>query len=114
MGVFVIFLSLSAIIHSGPGKQAGKIAVGSFGQYFARHDVQGGAIEWGYATTHIYLEFFLDRSCECLDFSSFILTLNLRDLTLTQVLQMAEFCATIRRTILNGQLLQLMPNADWF
>ena len=69
--------------------------------------------EWGTATTRLYLEFFVDRVCECLDFAAFVLATNLRDLTLTQVLPMAEFCACIRRNALDGQLFQLMPNAEW-
>jgi hypothetical protein len=49
----------------------------------------------------------IDRVCECLDFSAFVLATNLRDLTLTQVLPMAEFVADTRRRLLSGQLEQL-------
>ena len=69
--------------------------------------------EWGQGTTRLYLGFFLDRVGECLDFSSFVNASNLRDLTLTQVLPMAEFCCNTRRTVLDQQLLQLMPGAEW-
>jgi hypothetical protein len=69
--------------------------------------------EWGQATTRFYIGFFLDRVCECLDFASFVLASNLKDLTRTQVLPMTEFCTTIRRTVLDKQLLQLMPDLEW-
>ena len=69
--------------------------------------------EWGQGTTRLYLGFFLDRVGECLDFSSFVNASNLRDLTLTQVLPMAEFCCNTRRTVLDQQLQQLMPGAEW-
>jgi hypothetical protein len=69
--------------------------------------------EWGLGTTRLYLGFFLDRIGECLDFASFVIASNLRDLTQTQVLPMAEFCGTVRRTVLDGPLQQLMPTAEW-
>jgi hypothetical protein len=49
----------------------------------------------------------IDRICECLDFSAFVLATNLRDLTLSQVLPMAEFVEDTRRRVLSGQLEQL-------
>ena len=49
----------------------------------------------------------IDRICECLDFSAFVLATNLRNLTLTQVLPMAEFVEDTRRRVLSGQLEQL-------
>jgi hypothetical protein len=49
----------------------------------------------------------IDRICECLDFSAFVLATNLRDLTLTQVLPMAAFVGNTRRRVLSGQLEQL-------
>jgi hypothetical protein len=49
----------------------------------------------------------IDRICECLDFSSFVLANNLRDLTLTQVLPMDDFVRDTRRRVLDGQLEQL-------
>jgi len=69
--------------------------------------------EWGQGTTRVYLGFFLDRIGECLDFASFVIATNLRDLTRTQVLPMTEFCCTVRRTVLDRQLQQVMPNAEW-
>jgi hypothetical protein len=69
--------------------------------------------EWGQGTTRVYLGFFLDRIGECLDFASFVIATNLRDLTRTQVLPMAELCGTVRRTVLDQQLQQVMPNAEW-
>jgi hypothetical protein len=65
--------------------------------------------EWGLGTTRQYLGLFIDRVSECLDFSTFVISSNLRDLTLTQVLPMEPFCANVRRTTLDGQLRQLMP-----
>jgi len=65
--------------------------------------------EWGLGTTRQYLGLFIDRVSECLDFSTFVLSSNLRDLTLTQVVPMELFCANVRRTTLEGQLRQLMP-----
>ena len=65
--------------------------------------------EWGLGTTRQYLGLFIDRVSECLDFSTFVISSNLRDLTLTQVLPMELFCANVRRTTLDGQLRQLMP-----
>jgi hypothetical protein len=65
--------------------------------------------EWGLGTTRQYLGLFIDRVSECLDFSTFVISSNLQDLTLTQVLPMESFCANIRRTTLDGQLRQLMP-----
>ena len=69
--------------------------------------------EWGHGTTRLYLGFFLDRIGECLDFASFVIASNLRDLTLTQVVPMADFCCNIRRTVLDRQLQQVMPGAEW-
>jgi hypothetical protein len=43
-----------------------------------------------------------------LDFSAFVLAADLRDLTLTQVLPMAEFVENTRRQVWNGQLQQLV------
>jgi hypothetical protein len=65
--------------------------------------------DWGLGTTRQYLGLFIDRVCECLDFSTFVISSNLRDLTLTQVVPMDQFCANVRQTALDGQLHQLMP-----
>ena len=65
--------------------------------------------EWGLGTTRQYLGLFIDRVSECLDFSTFVISSNLRDLTLTQVVPMELFCTNVRRTTLDGQLRQLMP-----
>jgi len=63
---------------------------------------------WGHATTREYTSIIIDRICECLDFSAFVLAADLRDLTLTQVLPMAEFVENTRRQVWNGQLQQLV------
>ena len=65
--------------------------------------------EWGLGTTRQYLGLFVDRVSECLDFSTFVIASNLRDLTLTHVVPMELFCANVCRTTLEGQLCQLMP-----
>ncbi len=65
--------------------------------------------EWGLGTTRQYIGLFIDRVSECLDFSTFVISSNLRDLTLTQVVPMELFCTNVRRTTLEGQLRQLMP-----
>jgi hypothetical protein len=65
--------------------------------------------DWGLGTTRQYLGLFIDRVCECLDFSTFVISSNLRDLTLTQVVPMDQFCANVRQTALDGQLQQLIP-----
>ena len=65
--------------------------------------------EWCLGTTSQYLGLFIDRVSECLDFATFVISSNLRDLTLTQVLPMELFCSNVRRTTLEGQLRQLMP-----
>ena len=64
--------------------------------------------EWGLSTTRQYLGMFIDRVGECLDFATFVIAPHLRELTLTQVLPMDQFCCNVRRTTLNGQLQQLM------
>jgi hypothetical protein len=69
--------------------------------------------EWGQATARLYLGFFLDRIGECLDFSSFVIASNVKHLIQTQVMPIAQFCCTVRRTVLDGQLQQLMPHAEW-
>ena len=63
--------------------------------------------KWSHATTRQYTTIMIDRICECLDFSAFVLATNLRDLTLSQVLPMAEFVEDTRRRVLSGQLEQL-------
>ncbi len=63
--------------------------------------------KWSHATTRQYTTIMIDRICECLDFSAFVLATNLRDLTLTQVLPMAEFVEDTRRRVLSGQLERL-------
>ncbi len=63
--------------------------------------------KWSHATTRQYTTIMIDRVCECLDFSAFVLATNLRDLTLSQVLPMAEFVEDTRRRVLSGQLEQL-------
>jgi len=63
--------------------------------------------KWSHATTRQYTSIMIDRICECLDFSSFVLANNLRDLTLTQVLPMDDFVRDTRRRVLDGQLEQL-------
>ena len=65
--------------------------------------------EWGHGTTRQYLGFLIDRVSECLDFSTFVIASHLRDLTLTQVVPMEQFCVDVRRTALAGQLRQLAP-----
>ena len=65
--------------------------------------------EWGVGTTRQYLELFIDHVSEYLDFSTFVISSNLRDLTLTQVLPMDLFCTNVRRTALDEQLRRLMP-----
>ena len=68
--------------------------------------------EWGLGTTRQYLGMFIDRVCECLDFSTFVVAPHVRELTLTQVLPMELFCVNVRRNALDGQLRQLMPIND--
>jgi hypothetical protein len=63
--------------------------------------------KWSHATTRQYTTIMIDRICECLDFSAFVLATNLWDLTLSQVLPMAEFVEDTRRRVLSGQLEQL-------
>ena len=63
--------------------------------------------KWSHATTRQYTTIMIDRICECLDYSAFVLANTLRDLTLSQVLPMAEFVEDTRRRVLNGQLEQL-------
>jgi len=65
--------------------------------------------DWGLGTTRQYLGLFIDRVCECLDFSTFVISSNLRDLTLTQVVPMDQFCANVRQSALDGQLRELTP-----
>jgi len=65
--------------------------------------------EWGHGTTRQYLGLLIDRVSECLDYSTFVIASHLRDLTLTQVVPMEQFCVDVRRTALAGQLRQLAP-----
>ncbi len=65
--------------------------------------------EWGIGTTRQYLELFIDRVSDWLDFSPFVISSPLRDLTFTQVLPMDLFCTNVRRTALDEQLRRLMP-----
>jgi hypothetical protein len=66
--------------------------------------------EWGLGNTRQYLGLFIDRVYECLDFSTFVISSKLRDLTLSQVVPMDFFCTNVRWTTLDGQLRQLMPH----
>ena len=65
--------------------------------------------EWGHGTTRQYLGLLIDRVSECLDYATFVIAPHLRELTLTQVVQMDMFCVNVRRTVLDEQLRQLMP-----
>jgi len=65
--------------------------------------------EWGHGTTRQYLGICIDRVSECLDYSTFVLAAHVRDLTLTQVLPMDVFFVSVRRTVLDEQLRQVMP-----
>ena len=65
--------------------------------------------EWGHGTTRQYLGLFIDRVSECLDYATFIIAPHVRELTLTQVVPMDVFCVSVRRTVFDEQLRQLMP-----
>jgi len=65
--------------------------------------------EWGHGTTRQYLGIVIDRVSECLDYSTFVLAAHVRELTLTQVLPMDVFCVSVRKTVLDEQLRQVMP-----
>jgi hypothetical protein len=66
--------------------------------------------KWSHVTTRQYTTIMIDRICECLDYSAFVLATDLRDLTLTQVLPMEDFVRDTRRRVLDGQLEQLEGN----
>ena len=86
-------------------KQAQALAMDTTAPRVTVHDMpRDSRLEWGLGTIRQYLGLFIDRVSECLNFSTFVIASNLRDLTLTQVVSMEFFCANVRRTTLEGSV----------